>query len=285
MNTEHQNNIAYVNVTIEDASMAIKKQVRKKLGNFPKPIQNQAAHAAGLFTTPKKVAQILSQRLCEELPRNFAKRGIVVEIEEFFREGPYFVLKLVVVNVAMVENWIQWFTRTIGVKDIIEGDFLPNFVTRQLTETMPAIINKRMASNDITAETMVNSREDQEKYFRMKLVELRDDEEERRNKQPFRKFKKRMPSFDSDSKRKTRNDENNNDNLKIRYSFKQRISSGLSSSSTISSGADERDKENRRSAKRGDSKKGSSSKWSLRRKEKFNSGEVMELRKVEVARA
>lgn len=125
MTTKDPSNIAFLNVTIHDASMAVKKRVREKLGKFPKPIQNQAAQAASFFTTSKKAAQVLSQRLCEEFPCIFAKRGINIEMEEIFREGPFLVLKIVVVNVdtqAMDKNWIRWFTRTIGFKERIEED-------------------------------------------------------------------------------------------------------------------------------------------------------------------
>jgi hypothetical protein len=130
MTIEEQSNIAYLNVTVHDASMAVKKRVREKLGKFPKPVQNQAAQAACFFTTPKKSAQVLSQRLCEELPCMFSKRGINIEVEEIFREGPYIVLKLLVLNVdtqAMDKNWIRWFTRTFGFKERIEKDLCKCF--------------------------------------------------------------------------------------------------------------------------------------------------------------
>lgn len=158
---------------------------------------------------------------------------------------------------------------------------VPNLVTRQLTETMPAIIDKIMASNKITAETKVNNRRDQEDYFQLKLEALREEEEARKNKQPLRKLKKRMSSGDLDPKSRSTEESDGVDeikeNLNLRYKLKKRIS-GLSSSSST----DERDKENKKANEGAEPRKTASSRWSLRRKDNLGSGTVSITRKIEI---
>jgi hypothetical protein len=156
---------------------------------------------------------------------------------------------------------------------------VPNLVTRQLPETMPAIIDEKLASNKITAETKVNNRRDQEQYFQLKLEELREEEEARKNKQPLRKLKKRMSSSDNNSKSKAIEDDEDEIiwNTNLRYKLKKKISSISTSSS-----ADERDKENRKANEGAEARKGTSSRWSLRRKDTLSSDAMTKTRKIEI---
>ncbi|CAJ1949550.1 unnamed protein product [Cylindrotheca closterium] len=246
-------NVVFLNITIVDASLAVKEKVMKRMEKLPKPVQNQAAHAATYFTGRRKTAQVLSQRFCRELPRTFAKKGVTITVEEVFREGPYVVLKLKVLNVdseSIDRNWLRWFTRNIGFKDQIEENLLPNLVAKQLTETMPALVDERMAQSKITAETKVNIRSKQEEYFQMKLEEISEEIETRKRNKSLQKIRRRLSlSSGGDSKRsideerQPQNDEQSvsSEPNNLRAKLKKRLSS-VSMKSTFSS--DEGDKEN-----------------------------------------
>mmetsp|Transcript_42550 Transcript_42550/g.102923 ORF Transcript_42550/g.102923 Transcript_42550/m.102923 type:complete len:285 (+) Transcript_42550:1555-2409(+) len=246
-------NVVFLNITIVDASLAVKEKVRGKLEKLPKPVQNQAAHAATYFTGRRKAAQLLSQRFCRELPCIFAKKGVTITVEEVFREGHYIVLKLMVLNVdsqSIDRNWLRWFTRNIGFKEKIEENLLPNLVTKQLTETMPALVDERMAKSKITAETKVNIRSKQEEYFQMKLEEISDEMEARRQNKSLRKIRRRLSlsnvgesKREVDEERQPQNDEQSvaSEPNNLRAKLKKRLS-GISLKSSFST--DEGDKEN-----------------------------------------
>lgn len=246
-------NVVFLNITIVDVSLAVKEKVKGKLEKLPKQVQNQAAHAATYFTGRRKAAQILSQRFCRELPDTFAKKGVTITVEEVFREGPYIVLKLTVLNVdsqAIDRNWLRWFTRNIGFREKIEENLLPNLVTKQLTETMPKLVDERMARSKITAETKVNIRSKQEEYFQMKLEEISNEIEARRQNKSLRKIRKRLnlsnaidSKKDVDEERQPQNDEDSvaSEPNNLRAKLKKRLS-GISLKSSFS--ADEGDKEN-----------------------------------------
>jgi len=248
-------NVVFINITIQDASLAVKEKVKGKLEKLPKHFQNQAAHAASYFTTRGKAAQILSQRFCKELPDMFGKKGISITVEEVFREGPYIVLKLVVLNVdsqAIDRNWLRWFTWNIGFKEKIEENLLPNLVTKHITETMPALVDKKMAKIKITAETKVNNRKNQEKYFQMKLEEISDELEMRKQNTSLRKLRrvmslpnindsKKMVSIEEESESQSKEQSSvstTESSNNLRAKLKKRFS-GISSMSSFES-----DKEN-----------------------------------------
>lgn len=127
---------------------------------------------------------------------------------------------------------------------------VPNLVTKQLTETMPKLIDERMAQSKITAETKVNIRSKQEEYFQMKLEEISIERETRKQNKSLRKIRRRLSSSnigdskrDVDEERQPQNDEHSvvSESSNLRSKLKKRLSS-ISLKSSFS--GDEGDKEN-----------------------------------------
>jgi len=92
----------YVNITVHDASEAVKKKVHKKLfrsdSRVPLPIRNAAkataTKIAAELATPDAAAKNLEAELCHKMERMLASKGMDAEAAPAFREGPYLVLKL-----------------------------------------------------------------------------------------------------------------------------------------------------------------------------------------------
>ena len=101
-----------------------------KLPKLPQQVMQHAAKAAGDLTPPRMVAQIMSQRLRAKLPKKLEEKGLTIDIEEVFREGPYLVLQLQVtkVDTATVSNsnavvsWMMGLTGA-GYQKQLEEDY------------------------------------------------------------------------------------------------------------------------------------------------------------------
>lgn len=90
-----------------------------KLPRLPQQVMQHAAKAAGDLAPPRMVAQIMSQRLCTKLPKKLEEKGLVIEMEEVFREGPYVVLQLQVTKVdtatvASSNSMVSWMMSLTG---------------------------------------------------------------------------------------------------------------------------------------------------------------------------
>ena len=99
---------------------------------LPKQLKNHAAQRASTLATPKMVAKVLGLRLCRELPRKIMEKGVNVNMEEVFREGPYVVLRMQVIHVdtvALAETativgtettflgeWVDFWMDVVGVE-------------------------------------------------------------------------------------------------------------------------------------------------------------------------
>lgn len=127
---------------VQDGSQAVKAKVAKRLALLPSPVKNHAAQRASTMTTTKKITQHLSQKLQKKLPLEMKERGITVDMEELFREGPYVVLQLRILHVDTVvlaastkknktdepdgfSKLVQWFIVTFGegFQKAIEDEF------------------------------------------------------------------------------------------------------------------------------------------------------------------
>jgi hypothetical protein len=112
---------------VNDVSEAVKARVTKKLERsvlLTNAMIDQAAQTASAFTSPRFVAQTLSQVLCKKLPEKLKKKGVTVKMEEVFRENTFVVLQLCVVHVdaltltaAWAEMGISWILETMGASN------------------------------------------------------------------------------------------------------------------------------------------------------------------------
>ena len=122
--------IRYSSFAVHDTSLAVKDKVTQKLRHTPKQLQKQASHVVSRFKTPARVAPILSKRLCKVVAERLSEKGICVKLEEYFREGPYIVLKLEVLRVdsqQLGRREIIWFTNNLGFKERIEDNLCKCF--------------------------------------------------------------------------------------------------------------------------------------------------------------
>ena len=69
---------------------------------------------------------------------------------------------------------------------------VPNLVMKYLAVEMPKIIEEKMASKKVEADTQVLREENQARYFYAKLKEVRDQQEVRKARNPIRKIRQTM---------------------------------------------------------------------------------------------
>jgi hypothetical protein len=83
------------------------------------------------------VAKVLGPKMCRKLPKKMKEKGLTVEMEEVFREGPYVVLQMQVIHVdtavlgtdgnesSLLSGWINLFMELVGVgyQKKIEEDY------------------------------------------------------------------------------------------------------------------------------------------------------------------
>lgn len=120
---------------MNNVSEAVKARVTKKLERavlLPNAMIDQAAQTASAFTTPRFVAQSLSQVLCKKLPEKMKRKGVTVKMEEVFRENTFVVLRLTVIHVnpliltsAWAEMGMTWILETMGASNRkkVEDDY------------------------------------------------------------------------------------------------------------------------------------------------------------------
>ena len=99
-----------------------------------KGLKSRVAHKVTKLAPPGLVAQMMGSMVCRKLPKRMLKKGITVEVKEFFREATYVVLQMRVVHVDSVlfakkrskkrrkkgkkstnsNNWINSFWNMVG---------------------------------------------------------------------------------------------------------------------------------------------------------------------------
>ena len=97
-----QNEFSQIDAIVEDGTEAVKAKVAKRLKLLPVPVQNTAARTASELTTTKMLAKQVSLELLRKVPAGLKKKGITVDMEEIFREGPYILFQLRVLHVDTV---------------------------------------------------------------------------------------------------------------------------------------------------------------------------------------
>jgi hypothetical protein len=154
-----------------------------------------AAKMASDVVTAQQVATKVGTKLCRDIPRKLSQKGITATVELVFQEGGLVVLQLQVTHVdaiilaqakqkveenscsssSIVVTWVRWILCLIGLdnKDVLEKDYLPSFVTSQLTEFLKPAMEKMIAEKNLKAEADIMSEKDQARFFFQLLTELR----------------------------------------------------------------------------------------------------------------
>lgn len=108
---------------VEDGTEAVKAKVAKRLKMLPVNVQNKAAKTASELTTPKRLAKQVSPELLRRVPARLKQKGVTVDMEEIFREGPYIVFQLRVLHVDSVilaedlmgcSTIVRWLVGSVG---------------------------------------------------------------------------------------------------------------------------------------------------------------------------
>ena len=193
---------------VHDASEAVKAKVTEKveLSKLPKIFKGIAIKRAGEIVskriTPSKVAEKMGTKLCEKVPEKMKEKGLTVELEEVFREGPFIVLQLQVqhVDVVMLEKvraeenasvldeededaatktvagtLIEWSLKLIGANNqkMIEESFLPAKVQAKLEKALGTMMGEKLEEKQIKADINVVKEEMQARFFFAQLKEVR----------------------------------------------------------------------------------------------------------------
>jgi hypothetical protein len=102
---------------------------------LPERVKNRAAKRAGKLTKPRRIAQQVSRKMLKKIPDGMKEKGVTVDMEEIFLEGPYIVFQMRVVHVnALVltndrmesfSDFVQWFMASVGEdwQQTIEGEY------------------------------------------------------------------------------------------------------------------------------------------------------------------
>ena len=97
----------FLNVLVENCSEGVQTIVRenvgKKLGRgiIAARIAKRAGQLAYVAISDNKVGERMSKQVCEALPSRLGEIGISAEVERVFLKGPFFVLKLTILDVDM----------------------------------------------------------------------------------------------------------------------------------------------------------------------------------------
>ena len=193
--------------TVDDASETIKAKVAQKVekSKLPPPIKplvaKHAGQAASKLMTPSKIAKTMGAKMCKVLPKKMKEKGLTVELEEAFREGPYIVLQLQVLHVdaAAVEKsmreenadlteddeaaatntiagtLIEWSYKLIGAENQkkLEEGFLSAKVQAKLETAMAVMMAEKFEQKQLKAQIQILKEEKQARYFYGKIKEVR----------------------------------------------------------------------------------------------------------------
>ena len=119
---------------VQDGTEAVKAKVAKRLKLLPVPVQNTAARTASELTTPKMLAKQVSLELLRKVPACLKQKGITVDMEEIFREGPYVLFQLRVLHVDTVtmaedlmghSSLVRWLVGhvSVGLQRTLEEEY------------------------------------------------------------------------------------------------------------------------------------------------------------------
>mmetsp|Transcript_7721 Transcript_7721/g.11052 ORF Transcript_7721/g.11052 Transcript_7721/m.11052 type:complete len:365 (+) Transcript_7721:146-1240(+) len=205
---ENKGRRIYVNITVLDASKAIKHKVAKKVNNtrLPNPIKQvvakQASNVAGNRpSSANRVAEKLSIKLVEMIQKKMKEKGITITCKVVFLEGPYFVIQLQVIHcdaVVLAEarddqsigggvggdecgdthSWgiIRWGMGVMGTgpSTKLESDILPNIIHHKLKSSLDEILKEKLTEQKVETKVATLPEHKQARYFFDQLEKIRD---------------------------------------------------------------------------------------------------------------
>lgn len=114
---------------------------------LPEQVKNQAARRASELTTPSMLAQKTSSKLLRKIPIIMKEKGLTVDMEEIYREGPYLIFYLRVLHVDPVvladdmgiSGIVQWLLSSVGegMQRTIEKDYCKCLSSQMLFLCLP----------------------------------------------------------------------------------------------------------------------------------------------------
>jgi hypothetical protein len=183
-----------------DGTLGVKQKLKESIDktNMPKPIKDAAkkigAKAASKLATPSAIAIKMSQELPRRMPMEMAEKGMIVEAETVFQEGPYLVVQLQVqridsvllAEVKALENketdwtWLirllMWVLTLLGARNqrSLEEEFLPRVVQSKMEPLMTEMLKVKLEEEMLMeADTMVLGEDKQARYFFRTLKDIR----------------------------------------------------------------------------------------------------------------
>lgn len=192
--------VLFINIIILDATEGVKQKVKDNIDkmNLPKGMSEAAkklgSRAASKMATPDVIASKMGQEMPKKMPKEMSEKGMVVEAETVFQEGPYLVVQLQVQKINSVlmaevkaleaqEHKYDWligllikFLQFLGVKNqkTLEEQYLPRVVQSKMGSLMDEMLKVKLEEEmKMDAECKVLGEDKQARYFFGKLKEVR----------------------------------------------------------------------------------------------------------------
>mmetsp|Transcript_127928 Transcript_127928/g.370222 ORF Transcript_127928/g.370222 Transcript_127928/m.370222 type:complete len:241 (+) Transcript_127928:52-774(+) len=194
----------YVNVTVNDGSEIVKAKVVRKIkkGNLPEELKNSlATNVANIlvgWVAKEDFARMMSRKLCKGLPMAMESKGLTVETQEVFREGPFFVLELYIKQVDLVKageatregeadltrdddavgltsRLLDWTLSMIGAdrRKNLEEHVLPRVIHDMVLQEMTSIMGTTFSEYQLDADLKILRETEQSRYFFSHLRDVR----------------------------------------------------------------------------------------------------------------
>ena len=177
----------FLNVLVENCSEGVQTIVRenvgKKLGRgiIAARIAKRAGQLAYVAISDNKVGERMSKQVCEALPSRLGEIGISAEVERVFLKGPFFVLKLTILDVDMravlaektgeednafacVFDFLGKVMALCGRKATYENS-INALIATKLQVILPERLGSVVESKGLTCAIGVKTKEEQAIYF------------------------------------------------------------------------------------------------------------------------
>ena len=178
----------FLNVLVENGSEGIETIVRESVsksmgrGLISARIAKRAGQLASVALSDSRIGEKMSQRITDALPSRLEEVGITAEISREFMKGPFFVIKLVIMNVDMGTliavrtgeddticscffSSLEKIMVSVGAKDDYDHS-MNTFIAGKLQIILPERLGSVLESKGMTSAIAVKTKEEQPDYFR-----------------------------------------------------------------------------------------------------------------------